>query len=188
MRTPLRKRQKVLNFIQGTWSLMVGLGVTLKYSFFKTKTLRYPQEKRDMPTGVKGPIRFVYFDETNSHDCIACNLCVKVCPSFCIEVKGGKTAEGKRRPFLFKLDYGTCSLCTLCVEVCPTKTLEHSTDVEWAGLNRTNFLMDFLKDTTDHREKIGLSPVEPAASQETAPPSFVQPKPAPPKPEPPQSS
>jgi len=175
MRISRTSRKGIIGFLQGAWSLVVGLAITFKYSMFKTSTVRYPQETRPIPKGVKGPIRFVYFDDTNSHDCIACNLCVIICPSFCIEVKGGKTTGGKRRPYLFKLDYGTCSLCTLCVEVCPTKTLEHSNDVEWAGYNRTNYLMDFLKDTTDHRKKLNLPPVEPAASQDTPPPSFKPP-------------
>jgi len=178
-----RAVKRILSFFTDAWSLAEGLSVTLRYALKKPSTLQYPKKKRPLPTGVKGPIRFVYFEETKSHDCIACNLCVKICPSYCIEVKGGKTPEGKRRPHLFKLDYGTCSLCSLCIEVCPTRTLEHSDDVEWAGLNRTNFLMDFLKDTTDYRKKLDLGPVAPAESQSIPPVEWA--KPLPPKPKPP---
>ena len=148
--------------------------ITLKYSLKKPSTLQYPQEKRNVPKGVKGPIRFVYFEDKQSHDCIACTLCVTICPSFCIELKAGKTPEGKRRPHAFTIDYGTCSLCTLCVEICPTNTLEHSDDIEWAGKSRENFLMDLVKDTEDIRLKEHLTPTELPGSSPTPPKSWVE--------------
>jgi len=181
-------KNPIIRWIHDGWSLLVGLSVTLKYSFKKTSTLRYPQKTRTYPKNVKGPIRFVYFEKTNTHDCIACNLCLNICPSNCFEIKGGKQSGAKRRPYYFTLDYSVCSLCTLCVEVCPTHTLEHSDDVAWASRNRQEFTMDFIQDTTDFRQKLGLEPSEPRASQKTPPPSF-QPPPAPqPSPEPPKDS
>jgi len=164
----------IINILTGTMSLFTGMWITLKYALKKPSTVQYPQEKREVPKGVKGPIRFVYFEDKKSHDCIACTLCVTICPSFCIELKGGKTPEGKRRPYAFTIDYGTCSLCTLCVEVCPTNTLEHSDDIEWAGKSRENFLMDLIKDTEDIRLKTGAGATDVPTSLPTPPTSWVE--------------
>ncbi len=176
----MRKKQNPLTgFLEDAWSLVAGFGITLKYSFKRPSTLQYPKEKRPLPKGIKGPIRFVTFQESQSHDCIACLLCQKICPSDCFEIKGGKMADGKRRPYFFTLDYSTCSLCSLCVEVCPTGTLEHSDDIEWSALNRKEFLMDFIKDTADMRMRRGLEtlPPVPTSSQENPPENFLAPAP-----------
>ena len=171
-----------MGFLEDAWSLIAGLGITLKYSFKRRSTVQYPKEKRPLPKGIKGPIRFVFFEKTQSHDCISCNLCEKICPSDCFVIKGGKMADGKRRPHYFTLDYSTCSLCTLCVEVCPTGTPEHSNDIEWAALNRKEFVMDFIKDTTARRQSLSLEtlPPTPTVSQLNPPEGFL----APPKPAP----
>jgi len=172
-------KNPILSFFEDAWSLIAGFGITLKYSLKRPSTVQYPREKRPLPKGIKGPIRFVTFKETQSHDCIACSLCQKICPSDCFEIKGGKMADGKRRPYYFTLNYSTCSLCSLCVEICPTKTLEHSDDIEWSALNRKEFVMDFIKDTADMRKRQGLetsAPV-PTSSQAAPPPNFLAPPP-----------
>jgi formate hydrogenlyase subunit 6/NADH:ubiquinone oxidoreductase subunit I len=107
-------------------------------------TIYYPHERPDTSRW-GGPIELVTFPGTLTHDCIACNACVRVCPSECISVEG-KRPEGskKLRATRFILDFSTCSLCGLCVEVCPTDTLRHSTRYDEATYTRGATYDDLL--------------------------------------------
>ena len=48
-------------------------------------------------------------------NCIACNMCLLVCPEGCISGQGKNTYD-------FDLDY--CKGCGLCASVCPKKDIE----------------------------------------------------------------
>ncbi|MGD0484873.1 MAG: NADH-quinone oxidoreductase subunit I [Gemmatimonadales bacterium] len=132
-------------FWTGAWSLLVGLRVTVRHLVRPTVTLLYPYQKPDASKW-NGPIELVTFPETGTHDCIACNACVRVCPSDCITVEG-KRPEGskKMRATKFLLDFSTCSLCGLCVDVCPTDTLRYSTRYDEAFYTRGETINDLLK-------------------------------------------
>jgi formate hydrogenlyase subunit 6/NADH:ubiquinone oxidoreductase subunit I len=129
----------------GAKSLLIGLGVTGRHFFRKPVTLQYPREKPDV-SGWGGPIELITFPETGTHDCIACNACVRICPSECIAVEG-KRPEGskKLRATLFTLDFSTCSLCGLCVNVCPTDTLQYSKRYDEAMYTRAATVNDLLQ-------------------------------------------
>ena len=131
-------------FGRGVWSLAVGLGVTGRHMLRRRVTIYYPHERPDTSKW-GGPIELVTFPETLTHDCIACNACVRVCPSECITVEG-KRPEGskKLRATRFVLDFSMCSLCGLCVEVCPTDTLRYSTRYDEAMYTRTATYDDLL--------------------------------------------
>jgi len=132
-------------FGQGVWSLVVGLGVTGRHMLRRRVTVFYPHERPDVSRW-GGPIELVTFPETGTHDCIACNACVRVCPSECISVEG-KRPEGskKMRATKFILDFSTCSLCGLCVDVCPTDTLRYSTRYDEATYTRDATYNDLLE-------------------------------------------
>jgi formate hydrogenlyase subunit 6/NADH:ubiquinone oxidoreductase subunit I len=131
-------------FGRGVWSLAVGLGVTGRHMLRRRVTIYYPHERPDTSKW-GGPIELVTFPETLTHDCIACNACVRVCPSECISVEG-KRPEGskKMRATRFILDFSTCSLCGLCVDVCPTDTLRYSTRYDEATYTRDETYHDLL--------------------------------------------
>ncbi len=134
----------------GFRSLIVGFGITLK-RFRKTRlghkavTLQYPKEKPELSPAYRGAIKLVRFDETQTHDCVACLQCQKICPSYCIKITGGKV-EGikKKRAETFTMDFALCSLCGLCIDVCPTTTLEYSKLYDEAGFQR-DWNMDLLE-------------------------------------------
>ncbi len=130
---------------EGAKSLIVGMAVTGRHWVSKPVTLQYPRQKPDA-TKWNGPIELVTFPETKTHDCIACNACVRVCPSDCIEVEG-KRPEGskKMRATLFTIDFSTCSLCGLCIDVCPTDTLRYSNRYDEAMYTRPATVNDLLK-------------------------------------------
>ncbi|MEM9494144.1 MAG: NADH-quinone oxidoreductase subunit I, partial [Myxococcota bacterium] len=135
--------------LTGLGSLMTGLGITVRELFKKPKTLQYPLEKPQLSPAYRSAIKLIRFDETNSHDCVACLACERICPSFCIKIDGGKI-DGikKKRATQFEMDFALCSLCGLCIDVCPTTTLEYSKLYDEAGYNR-DWNMDLLEDFRD---------------------------------------
>ncbi len=142
----------------GAWSLLVGLSITIRefgHTLFKRKavTLQYPHEKPKLSPAYRSAIKLIRFDETNSHDCVACLACERICPSFCISIEGGKV-EGikKKRATKFEMDFALCSLCGLCLDVCPTTTLEYSKFYDEAGYNR-EWTFDLLEEFRDYEEQ-----------------------------------
>lgn len=135
----------------GLFSILIGFGITLRQllrTVFRRKavTLRYPHVEPELSPAYRSAIKLIRFDETNSHDCVACLACERICPSFCIKIEGGKV-EGikKKRASLFTMDFALCSLCGLCIDVCPTATLEYSKLYDEAGYDR-DWDMDLLEE------------------------------------------
>ena len=144
--------------VAGLWSLITGLRITFGELFrtvFRRKavTLQYPKEKPELSPAYRSAIKLIRFEETHSHDCVACMQCVKICPSFCISIDGEKL-DGikKQRAVTFHMDFALCSLCGLCIDVCPTTTLEYSKYYDEAGYQR-NWTFDLLKEFEDYEDK-----------------------------------
>lgn len=131
---------------QGAWGLACGMAVTARYFFKKPVTVIYPQERIPMKR-FKGPISFVVDEKTDDHKCIACNACIKVCPSRCMSLEAQKSAiDGKRVLTDFKVNYMLCSLCSLCIDVCPTDALKHDDpNYDMVSLTQRDLVMDLLE-------------------------------------------
>jgi len=143
----------------GFWSLIQGMEVTLRYMFKRRVTVQYPKERLVMTKNYRGPIQFVLFEKTATHDCIGCFLCAKACPTDCFIIEAEKQEGGQKRPTKFIYNLLQCSLCNLCVQVCPTNTLEHSRDYDVAGYTRDEYYqVDFMKQVKERAEKKGLKP------------------------------
>ena len=125
------------NVARGARSLITGLRITLRELFRKPVTLTYPHKKPELSKAYRSAIKLIRFDDTNSHDCVACLACQRICPSFCIDITGGRV-EGikKKRAATFEMDFALCSLCGLCIDACPTDTLEYSKIYDEAGFQR----------------------------------------------------
>lgn len=130
----------------GFWSLLVGLGITIRYFFKKPVTVLYPKERIPIKR-FKGPIAFTVDEKTGDHKCISCNACIKICPSRCMSLESGKSAaDGKRVLTDFKVNYMLCSLCSLCIDVCPTDALKHSEgDYDMVSATQKELIMDLLE-------------------------------------------
>lgn len=114
------------NVWAGAASLVKGMALTWRYMLKKPVTILYPKEESVTPR-FKGPIAFTTDELDGNHKCIACNACIKACPSRCMALDVQKNPAGQRVLTDFKVDYALCSLCGICIEVCPTDALKHDT-------------------------------------------------------------
>lgn len=132
--------------INGTTSLFVGLGITIKEFFKPVVTVQYPHESLTMTPRYRGHIELVRDQETGVNKCIVCGMCQKACPSGCITVNGEKR-EGVKGKVLtqYTLDFTKCSLCGMCVESCKPGAIDFSKDYNLAGTSRAAYVFDLLK-------------------------------------------
>ena len=144
----------------GTIGLLTGMGITLRYFFKKNVTVIYPKERITMKR-FKGPIAFVTSEKTHDHLCIACNACIKVCPSRCMSLVAKKSAVDAKRVLTdFKVNYMLCSLCSLCIDVCPTDALKHDDpNYDMVSLTQRDLVMDLLKPFRDAGTPLTKIPV-----------------------------
>ena len=157
--------------IEGAYSLVVGMSITMRYAFKKPVTVIYPKERIPMKR-FKGPIAFVTDEKTKDHKCIACNACIKVCPSRCMSLEAKKSAVDAKRVLTdFKVNYMLCSLCSLCIDVCPTDALKHDDpNYDMVSLTQKELVMDLLKPFRDAGTPLTKIPIaEPPPAKPVVP-------------------
>ena len=141
----------------GFWSLIGGMAVTIRYFVKPIVTVQYPREKIQMTPRYRGYPQFVIDPETQTHKCIACEMCSRICPSALITVEGTKfPGEKQKRATKYVHEHQYCSLCGLCVEVCPTAALEFSPVYNLTGFSREDFVLDHLVLLQTRQQAAGL--------------------------------
>lgn len=115
-------------------SILKGMRVTFKTMLKPSVTVQYPTEKLVPFSEFRGALLF------DPETCISCNLCVKACPSYCIQLENAKNDQGKKvaKVEWYSIDFGKCNFCRLCEEACPTKpkSVWHSLDYELTFFRR----------------------------------------------------
>jgi NADH-quinone oxidoreductase chain I len=156
--------------LTGFYSLLAGLGVTIRYFVKPIVTVQYPRQKLDMSPRYRGHTEFILDPETGSHRCNACENCARTCPSGVITVTGAKVpGTKKKRAVTYVLDYSLCSLCGLCVEVCPTNALKFSNEYRLAGYSRQDLIIDVMARLKAQQRALGLPEEVPPAPEAEAP-------------------
>lgn len=163
---------------EGAVSLVTGMMITARYACRKPITVLYPMERIKL-TRFKGPISFVVSEKSGDHLCIACNACIKTCPSRCMSLKADKSAvDGKRVLTDFKVNYMLCSLCSLCIDVCPTDALRHDDpNYDMVSLTQKDLVMDLLQPFRERKTPLTQIPVVGNAPAAPAPPAAAPPAP-----------
>jgi NADH-quinone oxidoreductase chain I len=147
----------VADIIKGAYSLIVGLGVTIRAFFSPVVTCQYPRETINISPRFRGHTKLVGDPENPDRTkCIVCGMCEKNCPSGSIKKVEGEKKEGEKKKTLttYILNFTTCSQCGICVETCPVDALAFSTDYNSTGYKREDFYYDLVKEY-EKRKKAG---------------------------------
>nr|AND48522.1 18 kDa subunit of NADH-plastoquinone oxidoreductase [Flatbergium sericeum] len=117
--------------IQAARYIGQGFVVTLDHMNRLPMTIQYPYEKLIPSERFRGRIHFE-FDK-----CIACEVCVRVCP-INLPVVDWKLRKNKRKKQLksYSIDFGVCIFCGNCVEYCPTNCLSMTEEYELSIYDR----------------------------------------------------
>jgi len=118
-----------------------GFGVTLRQTWKKKITVKYPDAKRPKPERFHGRHVLNRYED-GMEKCIGCELCAAVCPARCIHVRGkdnpidDPVSPGERYGFVYEINYLRCIHCDMCVEACPTEAITESKLFEFSFTNR----------------------------------------------------
>lgn len=136
----LNKFIKTITFIE----LIKGLWLTLSTFFTPSKvvTRQYPEEPHQSMPGFRGLHALVRESSTGREKCIACGLCAAVCPSKCITIYTGESADGRKVAERYEVDTIRCLFCAFCVEACPVGAVVLTEHYAYSGYSRKEFLMD----------------------------------------------
>jgi NADH-quinone oxidoreductase subunit I len=106
---------------------------TLKLFGVRTKrrgavTIQYPEERKELSPRHRSLHR-VLSREDGKPRCVACMLCVTVCPSECLSVEAAEDddPEVQKYPARFVVDLSRCCFCGFCVEACPVDAIRMDT-------------------------------------------------------------
>jgi NADH-quinone oxidoreductase subunit I len=142
------------DIVEGAWSLVVGMGITIRRIVRPVVTVQYPREHVELSPAYRGHIDLRIFPDTGTHKCIACGICERNCPSNVIKVQGVKEQpKGPKVGNYYVIDFSRCSLCGLCVESCPTNTLEYSKQYELVGYSKEDCVIDLMERLKERQSK-----------------------------------
>ncbi len=135
----LVKLLKTVFFIE----IIKGLGLTARHLFVRPITRQYPHEKPKLPSGYRGAIAHLRYDD-GTEKCVGCALCEAACPSHCITVVSGEDPHLPQRRIAVEyfLDVTKCVFCGFCVQACPVDALASSPEYELATTNKRKLFMD----------------------------------------------
>ena len=117
--------------------LLQGFSVTLSHMGRRPVTVQYPYEKLIPSERYRGRIHYE-FDK-----CIACEVCVRVCPINLPVVDWVMNKQTKKKELRnYSIDFGACIFCGNCVEYCPTNCLSMTEEYELATFDRHQLNFD----------------------------------------------
>ncbi len=131
----LKFLKQVVDYGKETWEatryIGQGLAVTFDHMQRRPVTVQYPYEKLIPSERFRGRIHFE-FDK-----CIACEVCVRVCPINLPVVDWEFNKANKKKQLNhYSIDFGVCIFCGNCVEYCPTNCLSMTEDYELSTYDR----------------------------------------------------
>ena len=121
--------------------VLKGLMLTFNRFFSRPITIQYPEEKMPAAPRWRG-IQYFERDEQGKTKCVACGLCMIVCPSQCITIETAEDEEGRRYPLIYELDASRCIYCGYCEEACPVSAIFMGKTYEWVENERKPLLLD----------------------------------------------
>jgi len=142
--------------VYGT-GLLKGLGITLKHTFEREITQQYPEQMPVLPQRFRGNLQLEF------QDCIACEMCTKVCPNKVLSLESVRDEKTKKKKLLsYTIDFQYCMYCNFCVENCPQHCLYFDHNFELAQYHREDIKNVYLRP----QELAADLPLEVSASEE----------------------
>lgn len=121
--------------------LLRGLRLTLQKFFSRPVTIQYPEQKREVAPRWRGRHYFER-DEKGDTRCVACGLCVVICPSHCIRLVAVELENGERYPERYEINTVRCIYCGFCAEACPVNAIKLGRYYEFVDCSRTDLMLD----------------------------------------------
>jgi len=123
--------------------ILKGMWLTLRHMFRPKVTLRYPEEKWQVPEYYRG-IPVLVSDQDGRTKCVACFLCQWVCPPRAITIKAQElpSSNVEKGPREFEINMLRCIMCGYCEEVCPEEAIFMSKEYELTGRSRQELIFD----------------------------------------------
>ena len=117
--------------------MLQGLEVTFDHMRRRPVTIQYPYEKLIPSERYRGRIPF------EMDKCIACEVCVRVCPINLPVVDWVMNKQAKKKELRnYSIDFGVCIFCGNCVEYCPTNCLSMTEEYELSTFDRHSLNFD----------------------------------------------
>ena len=114
-----------------------GLAVTFDHMRRRPITVQYPYERLIPSERFRGRIHFEF------DICIACEVCVRVCPINLPVVDWEfDKASKKKKLNHYSIDFGVCIFCGNCVEFCPTNCLSFTEEYDLCTYDRHELNFD----------------------------------------------
>ena len=124
------------------YPLIKGLATTFKHCISKPITLQYPEERRPVYPRFRGRPE-LQVDENGRLKCVACTLCMTVCPSRAIiKIIPGEGPEHEKFPGEFVIDLTRCIFCGFCQEACPKAAIALNNEYEFAQYDKQALIYD----------------------------------------------
>jgi NADH-quinone oxidoreductase subunit I len=115
------------HFVVNMWFHTVNL-VGIKTKRKGAVTIQYPEQKKELAARHRSLHRLMKREDGKPR-CVACMLCVTVCPAECIYIEAAEDPdlEIQKYPSTFVIDLKRCCFCGFCVEACPEDAIRMDT-------------------------------------------------------------
>src|SRR5258708_8258058 len=119
-----------------------GMLTTISHMVKPPVTIKYPEERVDMPIWTRGRPRLIYEIDPGELRCTACGACALACAVDVIKIEQHPSPIKGKVLDRFDIDMAGCIECALCVEACPFRAITMAPDFEMvATFDRTTDLV-----------------------------------------------